>query len=506
MTFGVESVDAIDVPAMREKLAIAGGIKDQKEGSADYVSMKVKADTQTVVRVRLSSADDKRLYKVKRLMMASFDSIEEADGFFDSVEEAAKKNGAPGHNIVARGAPFFFGLTPPPPPPPTLSIVLRVKNADALSDEMMSELTGTLAETLSRRRRQLSSTAIIGNDDGTLTAEKTGDTEITVRITGVGLDLHEVYQTLQPLMDKLGKINSLLNGCPPDDCQTTCLQFACSKADPPFPFHPPVFSGLTHPPPSPPPPLPPLEPRATSGRETVAGVEEEGEESSGSSLGTILLVLGIIFFLVAACIAVYLVKSKVPFHPDPDPNPNPDPKPKPNPDPDPDPDPDPRSNPNPYPNQMHSDKAIAEGRVKPFAWFWSQAREDADVAEETGDMEEADRRELEMGLPREQWPVGMEGSLNKGLRPDDGFGARPESFCATSAAAQQPAATYPPTSPGKERRASASYAVELKKTPLGFGITVDDDGTVTEIQPDSQAARSGQIKLGDRLAAVNGKG
>ena len=61
---------------------------------------------------------------------------------------------------------------------------------------------------------------------------------------------------------------------------------------------------------------------------------------------------------------------------------------------------------------MHSDKAIAEGRVKPFAWFWSQAREDADVAEETGDMEEADRRELEMGLPREQWPVGMEGSLN----------------------------------------------------------------------------------------------
>ena len=154
---------------------------------------------------------------------------------------------------------------------------------------------------------------------------------------------------------------------------------------------------------------------------------------------------------------------------------------------------------------MHSDKAIAEGRVKPFAWFWSQAREDADVAEETGDMEEADRRELEMGLPREQWPVGMEGSLNKGLRPDDGFGARPESFCATSAAAQQPAATYPPTSPGKGRRASASYAVELKKTPLGFGITVDDDGTVTEIQPDSQAARSGQIKLGDRLAAVNGK-
>ena len=100
-------------------------------------------------------------------------------------------------------------------------------------------------------------------------------------------------------------------------------------------------------------------------------------------------------------------------------------------------------------------------------------------------------------------PGAVDGDI---VGPDDGFGERPESFCAASAAAQQPAATYPPTSPGKGRRASASYAVELKKTPLGFGITLDDDGTVTEIQPDSQAARSGQIKLGDRLAAVNGKG
>ena len=144
--------------------------------------------------------------------------------------------------------------------------------------------------------------------------------------------------------------------------------------------------------------------------------------------------------------------------------------------------------------------------MKPFAWFWSQAREDADVAEEAAETEEADRRELELGIPREQWPKGVEGSLNKGLVADDGSGAAsPESFCAASAASQQPAAAYPPTSPGKGRRASSTYAVELTKTPMGFGITLTADGTVTEIKRGSQAARSGRIKLGDRLAAVNGE-
>ena len=293
MTLGVNDSAAINMDAMRDALAVAGGIKDQKVGSAKFVTMVVTRDPPTVVRVHLSCADDAELYKVKRLMMASFDSKEEANERFV------------GAAVVSTGAPFFFGLTPPPPPPPTLSIILAVKNADAVTEEMKSELTGTLAETLSLPLgggRRLTADVI--------TAEVTGDTEITVRISGEGLDLFEMYRTLRPRMDALGKINDLLYGCPPDDCRMDCFQFGCGAE---FPFKEPVYSGITHPPPSPPPPLPPAEPLSPSASETVAGVEEEpGEESSGSSLGTILLVLGILFFLCSACIAVYLVKSKVP--------------------------------------------------------------------------------------------------------------------------------------------------------------------------------------------------
>ena len=96
----------------------------------------------------------------------------------------------------------------------------------------------------------------------------TGDTEITVRISGEGLDLFEMYRTLRPLMDALGKINDLLYGCPPDDCRMDCFQFGCGAE---FPFKEPVYSGITHPPPpSPPPPptlppmLPPSPPQPTS--------------------------------------------------------------------------------------------------------------------------------------------------------------------------------------------------------------------------------------------------
>ena len=136
MTLGVQDRAAINMDAMRDALAVAGGIKDQKVGSAKFVTMAVTRDPPTVVRVHLSCADDEKLYEVKRLMMASFDSKEEVDVRFFSRD-------------VSTGAPFFFGLTPPPPPPPTLSIILAVKNADAVTEEMKSELTGTLAETLS---------------------------------------------------------------------------------------------------------------------------------------------------------------------------------------------------------------------------------------------------------------------------------------------------------------------------------------------------------------------
>ena len=42
-----------------------------------------------------------------------------------------------------------------------------------------------------------------------------------------------------------------------------------------------------------------------------------------------------------------------------------------------------------------------------------------------------------------------------------------------------------------------TYSVELTKTPLGLGLSLTDD-VVTEIKPDSQAARGGRIKVGNR--------
>ena len=49
-----------------------------------------------------------------------------------------------------------------------------------------------------------------------------------------------------------------------------------------------------------------------------------------------------------------------------------------------------------------------------------------------------------------------------------------------------------------------SYSVELTKTPLGLGLRIIDD-VVTDMKPDSQAARDGKIKVGDRVVAVNGE-
>ena len=45
---------------------------------------------------------------------------------------------------------------------------------------------------------------------------------------------------------------------------------------------------------------------------------------------------------------------------------------------------------------------------------------------------------------------------------------------------------------------TTTYSVELTKTPLGLGLSLTDD-VVTEIKPDSQAARGGRIKVGYRL-------
>ena len=61
-------------------------------------------------------------------------------------------------------------------------------------------------------------------------------------------------------------------------------------------------------------------------------------------------------------------------------------------------------------------------------------------------------------------------------------------------------ATKGPTATSK----AATYSVELTKTPLGLGLSITDD-VVTEIKPDSQAARDGKIKVGDRVVSVNGE-
>jgi len=54
-------------------------------------------------------------------------------------------------------------------------------------------------------------------------------------------------------------------------------------------------------------------------------------------------------------------------------------------------------------------------------------------------------------------------------------------------------ATKGPTTTGE----TTTYSVELTKTPLGLGLSLTDD-VVTEVKPDSQAARGGRIKVGYR--------
>ena len=55
-------------------------------------------------------------------------------------------------------------------------------------------------------------------------------------------------------------------------------------------------------------------------------------------------------------------------------------------------------------------------------------------------------------------------------------------------------ATKGPSTTGK----TTTYSVELTKTPMGLGLSLTDD-VVTEIKPDSQAARGNRIKVGYRL-------
>ena len=64
---------------------------------------------------------------------------------------------------------------------------------------------------------------------------------------------------------------------------------------------------------------------------------------------------------------------------------------------------------------------------------------------------------------------------------------------ADAAAKKKAPATKGPTATGD----ATTYSVELTKTPMGLGLRLTDD-VVTEVKPDSQAARGGRIKVGYR--------
>ena len=63
-----------------------------------------------------------------------------------------------------------------------------------------------------------------------------------------------------------------------------------------------------------------------------------------------------------------------------------------------------------------------------------------------------------------------------------------------------------PTAPASApATATEEKEVELKMTPLGFGMVLGADHVVADVRPDSQASRSGNIQVGDRLISVNGQ-
>ena len=51
---------------------------------------------------------------------------------------------------------------------------------------------------------------------------------------------------------------------------------------------------------------------------------------------------------------------------------------------------------------------------------------------------------------------------------------------------------------------ASTHAATLTKTPLGIGVSLDGDNVVTEVKEDSQAARAGNIQVGDQVVAING--
>ena len=57
-----------------------------------------------------------------------------------------------------------------------------------------------------------------------------------------------------------------------------------------------------------------------------------------------------------------------------------------------------------------------------------------------------------------------------------------------------------------EASGAAALNVYLSGCGRGVGLSLDARNVVTELRPDGPAARSGQLRLGDRVVAVDGSG
>ena len=63
----------------------------------------------------------------------------------------------------------------------------------------------------------------------------------------------------------------------------------------------------------------------------------------------------------------------------------------------------------------------------------------------------------------------------------------------------------PAVQPSEDVPKEVTSTVELVRTPLGLGLSIDGRNKVTAIDDDSQAGRSGLIELHDRLVSINGQ-
>ena len=63
----------------------------------------------------------------------------------------------------------------------------------------------------------------------------------------------------------------------------------------------------------------------------------------------------------------------------------------------------------------------------------------------------------------------------------------------------------PAVQPSEDTPEEVTSTVELVRTPLGLGLSIDGRNKVTAIDDDSQAGRSGLIELHDRLVSINGQ-